>query len=61
MNEKLLCVYLCSVPADRVRDVYLYSVRFLCIYFTFIVILNVPSRAHVSKEKFHFYALYIDE
>ena len=24
-------------------------------------ILNVPSWAHVSKENFHFYALYIDE
>ena len=36
-------------------------VRFLRIYFIFIVILNIPSRAHVSKEHFHFYALYIDE
>ena len=36
-------------------------VRFLGIYFIFIVILNVPSWAHVSKENFHFYALYIDE
>ena len=37
------------------------SVRFLHVYFTFIVILNVPSWAHVSKENIHFYALYIDE
>ena len=36
-------------------------VRFLRIYFIFIVILNVPCRAQVSKEHFHFYALYIDE
>ena len=36
-------------------------VRFLCIYFIFIVILNVPSLAHVSKENVHFFALYIDE
>ena len=36
-------------------------VRFLRIYFIFIVILNVPSWAHVSKEIFHFYALYIDD
>ena len=57
MNEKLLCVYLCSVPVDRVRDVYLYSVRFLRIYFIFIFILKVSSRAHVSKEKNHFYPL----
>ena len=33
-------------------------VRFLRIYFIFIVILNVLSGA---KEHFHFYALYIDE
>ena len=36
-------------------------VRFLGIYFIFIVILNVPSWAHVSKENFHFYALYVDK
>ena len=30
-------------------------------YFIFIVILNIPFRAHVSKENFHFYALYIDK
>ena len=36
-------------------------VRFLRIYFIFIVILNVPSGAHVTKENVHFYALYIDE
>ena len=35
--------------------------RFLRIYLIFIAILNVPSWAHVSKEIFHFYALYIDE
>jgi len=29
-------------------------VRFLRIYFIFIVVLNIPSRAHVSKENFHF-------
>ena len=29
--------------------------------FIFIVILNVPSSAHVLKENFHFYALHIDE
>ena len=34
-------------------------VRFVRIYLTFIVILNKHSRAHVSKENFHFYALYI--
>ena len=33
----------------------------LRIYFIFIVILNVPSSAHASKENFHFYALFIDE
>ena len=32
---------------------------FTCLFY--IVILNVPSWAHVLKEKFHFYALYIDE
>ena len=37
------------------------GVRFLGIYFIFIVILNVPSRARVAKENVHFYALYIDE
>ena len=36
-------------------------VRSLRIYFIFVVILNIPSRAHVSKENVHFYALYIDE
>ena len=36
-------------------------VRFLHIYFIFINILDIPSRAHVSNEYFHFYALYIDE
>ena len=36
-------------------------VRFWRIYFIFIVILNEPSWAHVSKEIFNFYALYIDE
>ena len=30
-------------------------------YLFYIVILNVPSWAHVSKEIFHFHALYIDE
>ena len=35
--------------------------RFLRIYFIFIVILNLPSSAHVSKENFNFYALYIDK
>ena len=35
--------------------------RFLRIYFMFIVILNVPSWAQVSQDNFHFYALYIDE
>ena len=30
-------------------------------YFIFIVILKVPSWAHVSKENVHFYALYTDE
>ena len=34
-------------------------VRFLRIYFIFIVILNVPSLAHGSKENFHFYALLV--
>ena len=35
----------------------------VAIIFFIIVIFNVPSWAHVSKEKehFHFYALYIDE
>ena len=36
-------------------------VRFLRIYFIFMVILNVPSSAHVSKENVHFCALYIDK
>ena len=36
-------------------------VRFLRIYFIFIVVLNVPSGAHVSKEQFDCYALYVDE
>ena len=36
-------------------------VRFLCICFIFIVILNIPSRAHMSKENFHFDALYNDD
>ena len=36
-------------------------VRFLCISFIFIVILNIPSRAHMSKENFHFDALYNDD
>ena len=36
-------------------------VRCLRICFIFIVILNVPSSAHVSKEHFHLYALYSDE
>ena len=36
------------------------KVRFLRIYFI-LIILNVPSWVHVSKENFHFYALYIDE
>ena len=35
--------------------------RFVRIYFIFIVILNIPSRAHMSKENFHFYALYNDD
>ena len=35
--------------------------RFLRIYFIFMVILNLPSSAHVSKENVHFCALYIDE
>ena len=30
-------------------------------YLLYIVILNIPSTAHVSKENLHFYALYIDE
>ena len=34
-------------------------VKFLSIYFIFIVILNIPSSAHVSqKEMFNFYVLY---
>ena len=37
------------------------GVGFLRIYFIFILILNILSRAHVSKEHFHFYALYLDE
>ena len=36
-------------------------VRFVRIYFIFIVTLDVPSRAHVSKEHFHFDALCIDK
>ena len=35
--------------------------RFLRIYFIFIVILNILSRANASKENFNSYALYIDE
>ena len=36
------------------------KVRFLRIYFI-LIILNVPSWVHVSKENLNFYALYINE
>ena len=45
MNEKLLCVYLCCVPVDRVRDVYLY---FIYIYDT-IEINHFGNRKDVQR------------
>ena len=53
--------YSCVCWCMSVEEARAENVRFLYIYFIFIVILNYPLESMCQKQNFHFYALYIDE